>query len=363
MDDETPGTTPDESSSTPPKASGEATPADTAETRITPGGGADAGETRVAPPPDDEATRVMSGEAADATRVLPAAGGAPPPPPTRPQPTLMMSRPPSRESSNTWWIVLLVIVLALIAGAAVWYFLIRDTSTPAPAPAATFDWVGAWARTDGTGGGLVIEKTGATYRVTAYDPALSVLGVGSAAPQGKNLVFTLDTQQAVAGLPGPYKITLTSGPGTNAASMHITGANSTTLIIPLKRVPALVPVTPTPSPSPTATPTPTTSPTTSPSPSTSPTSNDQLVIQAIQKIQVGVVTWATNNNNLYPTPADVTASGGVAGYVNPWPTNPFTGQPMQPGTAPGDYTYEQLNGGAGYKLTGYIGNGLTYTRP
>ena len=36
---------------------------------------------------------------------------------------------------------------------------------------------------------------------------------------------------------------------------------------------------------------------------------------------------------------------------------------MKPGTQPGDYTYEQLNGGAGYKLTGYVSNGLTYTVP
>ena len=76
-----------------------------------------------------------------------------------------------------------------------------------------------------------------------------------------------------------------------------------------------------------------------------------------------MITWSTNNNNLYPTSADVTEAGGVATYVNPWPTNPYTGQPMKPGTQPGDYTYEQLNGGAGYKLTGYISNGLTYTLP
>ena len=59
----------------------------------------------------------------------------------------------------------------------------------------------------------------------------------------------------------------------------------------------------------------------------------------------------------------MTETGGVAAYVDPWPTNPYTGQPMKPGTQPGDYTYEQLNGGAGYKLTGYISNGLTYTVP
>ena len=36
---------------------------------------------------------------------------------------------------------------------------------------------------------------------------------------------------------------------------------------------------------------------------------------------------------------------------------------MTPGTAPGSYVYEQLSGGQGYKLTGYLSNGLTYTVP
>ena len=144
------------------------------------------------------------------------------------------------------------------------------------------------------------------------------------------------------------------------ADMKVTGANQTTVIVPLKRVAALVPVSPSASPS--ATPTPTVSP--SSSPSASPTADaGQLVIDAIDKLDVGVITWATNNNNLYPTPADVTEAGGVAASVDPWPTNPYTGQPMKPGTEPGDYIYEQLNGGAGYKLTGYISNGLTYTVP
>src|SRR5665647_2320948 len=92
-------------------------------------------------------------------------------------------------------------------------------------------------------------------------------------------------------------------------------------------------------------------------------SSDQQVIDAIIKIQVGVITWATNNNNLYPASAEVSQSGGVAQYVDPWPVNPVTNQPMTPGTQAGDYTYEQLNGGQGYKLTGYLGNGLTYTVP
>jgi hypothetical protein len=359
MDDETTGRPPDETSAKPPGGGESAAGGDTAETAVTP---PDTGETVVAPSSDAGATSIMSGESADETRVMPAAGGSgsAPPLPPRPQPTLMMSRPP-KQSSGTWWIVLVVVLLALVAAAAAWYFLIRDQGEePAPQPSPAFDWEGAWGRTDGTGGGVVVEPSGKDYQVTVYGSTLQVLGTAVATPKGKDLTFTLESAESVGGLPGPFQITLQAGPGEDLADMKVTGSNQTTVIVPLERVAALVPVSP--SASPTLSPTPTLSP--SSSPSASPSADaDQQVIDAIVKLQTGVITWATNNNNLYPTPIDVSETGGVATYVNPWPTNPYTGQPMKPGTQPGDYTYEQLNGGAGYKLTGYISKGLTYTVP
>ena len=36
---------------------------------------------------------------------------------------------------------------------------------------------------------------------------------------------------------------------------------------------------------------------------------------------------------------------------------------MVAGDQPGDYTYEQLNGGQAYKLTGHLAGGLTFTVP
>src|SRR5450756_237084 len=215
-------------------------------------------------------------------------------------------------------------------------------------------------RTDGSGGGVVVKQSSKEYQVTVYGSTLQVLGTAVATPKGKGLTFALQSDEMVGGPPGPFQITLEAGPGKDLADMKVTGGNQTTVIVPLKRVAALAPVSP--SPSPTVTPTPPLSP--SSRPSASPTAGtDQQVIDAIGKLQVGVITWATNNNNLYPTPAEVSEGSGVASYVDPWPTNPYTGQPMKPGTQPGDYTYEQLNGGAGYKLTGYISNGLTYTVP
>jgi hypothetical protein len=90
---------------------------------------------------------------------------------------------------------------------------------------------------------------------------------------------------------------------------------------------------------------------------------DQQVQANIAALQVGIVAWAADNNNLYPPPQDVVQGGGISQYVNPWPTNPNTGQPMAPGTSPGSYVYEQLSGGQAYKLTGYLSNGLTYSVP
>ena len=89
------------------------------------------------------------------------------------------------------------------------------------------------------------------------------------------------------------------------------------------RVDVLLPGTPSPSPTPTtASPSPTTDrlaladhdrrPTTSPSPSV-----DQQVQDNIAKLQVGIVAWAADNNNLYPPPQDVVQGGGIAQYVRP----------------------------------------------
>jgi hypothetical protein len=324
---------------------------------------ADDEQTAVTPSPEEGATHVMSGEAADVTRVMPAAGGAEAPPPPRPQPTLMMSRPEKEGSVTRWWIVLAIVVLVGAGAAALWFFVLRDDSAPAPPPVA---WSGAWGRVDGVGGGLVVEKTGSGYRVTAYDSSLRPSGTAAAttSSDGRQLLFTLPAQSSFGGITGPLRSTLTIGSSRDSATLRMTGASQTSISMPLQRVLALVPVSPSASPSPSVTASPSPSSTGSPSPSSSPIgAADQQVIDAVIKIQVGVITWATNNNNLYPMSAEVSQSGGVAQYVNPWPTNPFTGQAMAPGTGPGGYTYEQLNGGQGYKLTGYLDKGLTYTVP
>jgi hypothetical protein len=319
-------------------------------------------------PPEDE-TEVMVGDTAEPTRVIPA-GGAAAPPPRSTQPTLVMSSRPPREGSSAGWIVLIVILVALAAAAAAWYFLIRDQGTepaptPTPTPTLAFGWVGAWAPTDGSGGGIVVQQTSADYQITVYDTMVRVIGSAVATEQSEDLTFALETAESLAGIPGPYDVVLSPGVSADEVKMSVTGVNGTTISMPLGRVPALVPVTPSSSPSPSVTPTPTLSPTSSPSPSptATQTAEAQQVIDGIDRIQAGIMTWSANNNGLYPQPQDVTAAGGIAQYVDPWPTNPYDGQPMEPGTGPGEYIYQQLDGGAGYQLTGYVSGGLTYTVP
>jgi hypothetical protein len=52
----------------------------------------------------------------------------------------------------------------------------------------------------------------------------------------------------------------------------------------------------------------------------------------------------------------------LGAFVSPWPDNPFTGAPMQPGDGPGDYVYRSL-GGAGYELAVRLADGSLAAAP
>ena len=350
MDDETTGRLPGE---------------DEELTRVTPPGGDDA--TRVMPPADEDATRVMpAADETGATRVMPAGGATPPPPPT--QPTLLMThgRQPS-EGGVPWWVWLLIVLAVIAAIAALWFFYLRP-STPEPAGGEVF--VGNWAPEAGTGGGLVIKQDGEQFKVTQYDPDLKSAGSTTATLEGEDLTLTVKASAiGLTDVTGTVKGTLTHDSAGDTLTLQFAAGDLQLKPITYVRVDVLLPGTPSPSPTPTATPSPTPttaspSPTATASPTTSPSPNvDQQVQDNIAKLQVGIVAWAADNNNLYPPPQDVVQGGGIAQYVNPWPTNPNTGQPMAPGTSPGSYVYEQLSGGQAYKLTGYLSNGLTYSVP
>jgi hypothetical protein len=353
MDDETTGRLPED---------------DEELTRVTPPDDA----TRVMPPSgEDEATRVMPGGETEATRVMPAAGGtSSPPPPT--QPTLVMShgRQPSNGGGGVpWWVWLVIILAILAAAAAVWFFYLRPSG---PSTSAGDVFVGNWAPQEGSGGGLVIKQNGDQFTIAEYDAQLQQTGSTTATLNGDQLDVTVGAAAiGLTDVTGSLQGTLTHDSATDELTLQFKAGSLSLkpivydrvdVLLPASATPSPTPSSASPSPSPTASPSPTT--TTSPSPSTSASpGSDQQTQDNIAKLQVGIVAWAADNNNLYPPPQDVVEGGGLSQYVDPWPTNPFTGQPMTPGTSPGSYVYEQLSGGQAYKLTGYLSNGLTYAVP
>jgi hypothetical protein len=347
MDDETTGKLPDE---------------DTELTRVTPPDDA----TQKMPAADEGKTQVMPGAGTGATRVMPAAGAGGPPPS---QPTLLMTH--GRGSGGggggmPWWGWLLIVLAIAAAAAAAWFFLLRPQNA---ASTAGDEFIGNWSPQSGNGGGLVIKKAGDQFKVTQYDPQLQPVVSTNAALSGDQLQVSIKASAlGLTGVTGSVAGTLTHDQANDTLSLQFSSGSLQLAPILYTRVDVLLPGSPSPSPSPSTSTSPTTSPspTTTPSPSVSPSGSataDQQVVAAIAKLQVGIVAWAADNNNLYPAPQDVVDGGGIAQYVNPWPVNPFTSQPMAPGTAPGSYVYEQISGGQAYKLTGNLSNGLTYSVP
>jgi hypothetical protein len=332
-------------------------PDDTELTRVTPPDD----RTRVMPAADEGQTQVMPGADAGETRVMPAAGQAPPPPPS--QPTLLMTHGRRPERSGVpWWVWLVAVVAVVAAAAALWYFYLRPADTTTTGGE---EFIGNWSPETDAGGGLVIKQAAdGQFTVTQYDGQLQKAGSTTAdLVDGKLELSVQASAIGLSGVTGSVQGTLTHQ---NDDRLKLDFAAGDLAVDPVffVRVEVLLPATPSPTPTPTAspTPTPTTTPTASPSPSGSPTA-DQQVIANIAKLQTGIVAWAADNNNLYPSPQDVIQGGGLSQYVDPWPTNPYTSAPMVPGTSPGSYVYEQLSGGQAYKLTGYLGSGLTYAVP
>ena len=77
--------------------------------------------------------------------------------------------------------------------------------------------------------------------------------------------------------------------------------------------------------------------------------NGRMIIQAIESYR--------SQTGQLPAVTDVTESGALADYLPGWPSNPFTDQPMQPGTAPGDYTYARSADGATFGFTVVFSSG------
>jgi type II secretory pathway pseudopilin PulG len=91
--------------------------------------------------------------------------------------------------------------------------------------------------------------------------------------------------------------------------------------------------------------------------------NDSAVKEGVHSIQVGIQSYAVDNNDTYPDPGEVSPEGAVGRYVDSWPLNPWTGEPMRNTAARGDFTYTLDGDGmfVDYSLSGNLSDGSTYT--
>ncbi len=343
-------------------------------TRVAPGPGAtpddaaeppgDAAVTSLAPP-GEPPTRALPGEAA--TRVL----GAPPAPATPPPVGSEVWTSPAApaDGGGGWrpprvvWFALIGIALGL--GLAVTFALLARGPELEP-------FVGTWGPTaDSLGplGGLVIEDQDDVAAVTVYSAEVEAIATVAAAWEDDDLVVTFADAGPLVDGGGPATLRLAYREDDDHLVATLESAGGTA-VQRLARVSSLGPgpaetspapaSTATPTETPTATPTATGSPGGSPTPTASP---DDQVRAAITRLQVGVLSWAADHGGLFPPVNEVTAAGEIGALVDPWPENPFTGAPMQAGSAPGDYTYEQLDAGQAYRLTGYLSDGATIVVP
>lgn len=84
---------------------------------------------------------------------------------------------------------------------------------------------------------------------------------------------------------------------------------------------------------------------------------DEATKAGILAIQTGIV-GSISAGEAAPAVVDASTLGD---FVDPWPKNPWTNQPMRPGAGKGDFTYENL-GGVSYRLTGHLSDG-EYAKP
>ena len=78
----------------------------------------------------------------------------------------------------------------------------------------------------------------------------------------------------------------------------------------------------------------------------------------ILTIKTGILSVAATSGQL---PATATPES-LGGYLNPWPTNPWTNQPMQAGDGVGDFVYKP-GAGVSFTLAVHLDGGSLYQAP
>jgi type IV pilus assembly protein PilA len=80
---------------------------------------------------------------------------------------------------------------------------------------------------------------------------------------------------------------------------------------------------------------------------------EAAVKEGVHSIQIGVQSYAVDNNDTYPATGGVTQAT-MASFVDIWPKDPWGTGPMIQGSAQGNYNY--ASAGSTFTLTG-IGKG------
>jgi len=79
----------------------------------------------------------------------------------------------------------------------------------------------------------------------------------------------------------------------------------------------------------------------------------------VHNIELGTASYGIDHADTYPATGTVNGTS-LASYVDNWPQNPWTGNPMKDGTGQGDYTYTLLTPGS-FTIVGHLSGGQGFT--
>jgi len=247
--------------------------------------------------------------------------------------------PPGSSPGGRWWLVPTVVAVAAVLSVLLGLVVSFGASAD--------DFVGVWTTFGGGESTISLTVTEADGELEASLPGFGFEGEDVAAQasiEGDALVFEYaadpesDTSPSLdceAVLESPDRMRLTV--------VGIEQGTDITVAMTLRRATTGSPVTP--------------------SSSAEEAAMDAAVKEGIHSIQVGIQSWAVDHKDTYPTPETVAPDGKMATYLDKWPTNTFTGEPMRPGAGPGDYTYTVPPDRESFVLSGHLAGGGDFTVP
>jgi type II secretion system protein G len=87
---------------------------------------------------------------------------------------------------------------------------------------------------------------------------------------------------------------------------------------------------------------------------------ESAVKGGVHNIELGVASYAVDNGDNYPASVadqDELVNASLDPYVDQWPDNPWTAEPMVDSTDEGDYTYTPSPAGGPYTGFSLVGHG------